>query len=296
MVYEMDRQNQMYIGALALLVLGLITLSILYYLQAHTLQVERTLSSQELEKASATIEELSALLETKRKESEELAGALSDERNRTTAFSKQIDAIQGTVNTLEKLQQTDPELLQKYSKVYFLSENYVPVALTAIPENYVYPADRELFVHAQVAPFLLDMLSDAQKDGISLSVSSAYRSFAAQTSLKSNYTVTYGTGANRFSADQGYSEHQLGTTLDFIEKDGTLVTFANTKAYEWLLEHAYRYGFVLSYPKENTYYQYEPWHWRFVGTDLARLLHKDHKYLYQLDQRTIDAYLVSLFD
>ncbi len=287
---EMDRQKQIYLGAVSLLSLGLLTLCVLYYFQTQTLKSERTLSSKKLEEATSNIEELSALLETKRKESEELADALTDERNRTTTFSKQIDAIQGTVNTLEKLQQTDPELLQKYSKVYFLSENYVPVALTEIPENYVYPADRELFVHAQVAPFLLDMLSDAQKEGISLSVSSAYRSFATQSSLKSNYTVSYGSGANRFSADQ------LGTTLDFIEEGGTLVTFADTKAYGWLLEHAYRYGFILSYPKENTYYQYEPWHWRFVGKDLARLLHKNNQYLYQLDQRTIDTYLVSLFD
>ncbi len=288
--------KQVLIGLLGLAVLLLLTVSFLFYRASEGFKKEQALSLEKSTELSNQITELRTLLEDKRKESEELSSALNDERNRTTAFAKQIDTIQGTVNTLEKLQQTDPELLQKYSKVYFLSENYEPANLARIPDMYVVPSGKELSIHAQVAPFLFDMLADARKDDVQLGVTSAYRSFAAQSSLKSNYTVTYGTGANRFSADQGYSEHQLGTTLDFVNDGDTLATFGGSTAHTWLLEHAYRYGFVLSYPKENTYYQYEPWHWRFVGTELARSLHKDGKFLFQLDQRAIDAYLVSLFD
>jgi D-alanyl-D-alanine carboxypeptidase len=143
------------------------------------------------------------------------------------------------------------------------------------------------------------MLDQAKQDGVSLYVKSAYRSFAEQKSLKSTYSVTYGAGtANTFSADQGYSEHQLGTTLDVISsgQGGKLDGFDKTKAYTWMQENAYKYGFVLSYPKGNKYYTYEPWHWRYVGTKLAAYLHVTNKQFYDLDQREIDAYLVNFFD
>ena len=113
--------------------------------------------------------------------------------------------------------------------------------------------------------------------------------------------MTYGSGtANQFSADQGYSEHQLGTTLDFTTPviKGALLSFAKTTAYTWMNDNAYKYGFVISYPKQNTYYEYEPWHWRFVGRELATYLHNidNGGYFYQLDQRFIDTYLVKIFD
>jgi len=75
-----------------------------------------------------------------------------------------------------------------------------------------------------------------------------------------------------------------------------LTGFENTEAYTWLQENAYKYGFVLSYPKGNGYYVFEPWHWRFVGKDLAIKLHREDKNFYDLDQRQIDEYLVSIFD
>jgi hypothetical protein len=119
-----------------------------------------------------------------------------------------------------------------------------------------------------------------------------------QASLKSAYTTSYGSGANKFSADQGYSEHQLGTTLDFntTKRSSVLSGFDKTPEYKWLTENAYKYGFVISYPKENKYYIYEPWHWRFVGISLATRIHDDNTYLYALDQRDIDTYLINLFD
>jgi zinc D-Ala-D-Ala carboxypeptidase len=149
-----------------------------------------------------------------------------------------------------------------------------------------------------VYPFLIEMLTDAKDDGINLLVVSAYRSFDKQKDLKSAYAVQYGTGANTFSADQGYSEHQLGTTIDFTTDamGGALTGFEKTEAYAWLQKYAHKYGFTLSYPEANDYYIFEPWHWRFVGEDLARDLHNDGKYFYDLDQREISEYLISLFD
>jgi D-alanyl-D-alanine carboxypeptidase len=148
-------------------------------------------------------------------------------------------------------------------------------------------------------PYLTDLIDDANKNNLELQVLSGYRSFSTQSSLKATYSFIYGAGtANRFSADQGYSEHQLGTTVDFTTKKtlGSLEGFENTEEYKWLLENAHRYGFVISYPAGNAYYKFEPWHWRFVGTDLASRLYNDKVYFYDMDQRDIDTYLAFIFD
>jgi len=218
--------------------------------------------------------------------------------SQVVGLSGMVQDISGTVGTLQKLSQTDKELLQKYSKVYFLSENYIPSRLTGIYKDYLYDASVEKKIHAGVEPFLVDMIKGAMQGGIDLKVISAYRSFEEQISVKTGYKVIYGSGANKFSADQGYSEHQLGTTIDFTTPKLKILSLQleSDSAYKWLTENAYRFGFVLSYPKGNSYYQYEPWHWRFVGIQLAKRLHDENKYFYDLTQREIDLYLVSIFD
>ena len=216
-------------------------------------------------------------------------------------FQSQVGTISGTVSTLQKLAQTDPQLLEKYSKVYFLNENYVPARLSEIPLSYQYSENKQLLFQSDALPHLLAMIDAASSTvNVKLYVESAYRSFAEQKALKGDYAMTYGAGtANSFSADQGYSEHQLGTAVDMLTPGlgGNLDdSFAGTAAFQWMQMNAYRYGFILSYPKDNGYYVYEPWHWRFVGVKLATDLHNQGKNFYDLDQRTIDTYLVNIFD
>lgn len=220
------------------------------------------------------------------------------EKKRMEDFALQIRTIQSTVGVLEKIQNTDEELLKKYSKVYFLNENYTPEKLTEIDSHYTHEAGRTLLAHEGVLPHLKNIMENAKNENIDIKIISAYRSFDEQAFLKISYRVVYGTGANQFSADQGYSEHQLGTAVDFTTSstDADFYSFNKTSAYSWLLENAYKYGFVLSYPEGNTYYKFEPWHWRFVGRNLAEKLHTDGKYFYDLDQRVLDTYLISLFD
>lgn len=235
-----------------------------------------------------------------------LAQALDQEKQKASAlesklgsFQQEVGNISGTVSTLEKLSKTDPELLQKYSKVFFLNEHYEPERLTLVPDKYDYVEARNHKVHEKVWPYLQNMLDTAAQQGVELYVYSAFRPFEEQRALKEQYTVVYGEGtANQFSADQGYSEHQLGTTVDLITTGigGTLSGFEGTGAYQWLLNNAYKYGFVLSYPKNNNHYVFEPWHWRFVGVELATSLHNSGKDFYDLEQREIDEYLVSLFE
>ena len=238
-------------------------------------------------------------LSEERQRSENILSALRSEENKNEEFQERIEEIAGTVGVLDKLAKTDPELLQKYSKVYFLNEHYVPDALADIPLEHLYYEDKPQQIHQKVLPYLEDMTEGADSDGVKLYIISAFRSFGTQAQLKSNYTVTYGAGtANQFSADQGYSEHQLGTTVDFttVGINGGLAGFGGTPAYQWLLDNAYKYGFVLSYPENNSYYEFEPWHWRFVGVELAEDLHERGVDFYDMSQRDIDQYLVNIFD
>ena len=220
-------------------------------------------------------------------------------QNRFETFEEKVGEISSTVETLDKLSKTDPELLQKYSKVYFLNEHYVPERLVEIQEKYLYSEREPELIHALVMPHLTNLLNAASAEGVTIYIKSAYRSFDEQKYLKSSYSVTYGAGsANQFSADQGYSEHQLGTTIDFITTglNGQLQGFEKTQEYQWMQNYAHTYGFILSYPQNNPSYIFEPWHWRYVGIELAAFLHNQNKYFYNLDQREIDEYLVDVFN
>ncbi|MCR4274496.1 MAG: D-alanyl-D-alanine carboxypeptidase family protein [Candidatus Campbellbacteria bacterium] len=248
--------------------------------------------------ASSSVVSLQGELLQAEEEKTNLRDELNLQESRVNNLEDQIEELSGTVGEFEKLSKLDPELLQKYSKVYFLNENYTPPRLVTIDKDLLYDEKVAQQIHRQVRSFLENLIQDAEDDDVELFIVSAYRSFGTQTALKTGYTVSYGSGANAFSADQGYSEHQLGTTIDFTTTglNGGLDGFGATSAYTWLDDNAYKYGFVLSYPQGNTFYQFEPWHWRFVGTDLARILHRKKINFYDMDQREIDKYLISIFD
>lgn len=241
-------------------------------------------------------------LEEKLEESESKIKSIGEElvaaENKYLGYDNTIRGLSDIVGDLDKLAKTDEELLQKYSKVYFLNEHYEPTNLATIDSKYAYNPDRTYEIHGQVLPHLEAMLSRAEDDGMNMKVISAYRSYGTQGDLKSHYTVTYGSGtANQFSADQGYSEHQLSTTVDLTTPQigASFSGLENTEEYQWLLDNAHKYGFVLSYPENNSYYKFEPWHWRYVGIELATKLYEDDLNFYDMSQREIDTYLISIF-
>jgi zinc D-Ala-D-Ala carboxypeptidase len=119
---------------------------------------------------------------------------------------------------------------------------------------------------------LLAMSDAARDDGITLVVSSTYRSYEYQRDLFARWVDELGEAeATQVSARPGTSQHQLGTAVDF----GCICpAFAREPAGLWLVENAADYGFSLSYPDgytETTGYSYEPWHFRFIGTTATRL-------------------------
>ncbi len=238
-------------------------------------------------------------LESQKEENIELTAELREEAERNGRLAREVKKITTTVSEIEKLRKLDKQLLEKYSKIYFLNEHYVPSSVSQLASSYVLPSDKKVMIHSSVEPFLTDMIDEAKEDAIDLRVTSGYRSFVEQTSVKSTHVMIYGAGtANQFSADQGYSEHQLGTTIDITTPSvgGAYNSFENTPAYTWMQNNAYKFGLILSYPKNNIYYQFEPWHWRFVGTDLARTLHRDKLNFYDVDQRELSEHLINIFD
>ena len=275
-----------------------------YYIQTQKVQyseIQKQLEAQKEFTASTTksLAQSIQLIETNLLEkNNQLSQNISNEQELIALIAQDLQKVTGTVGTLDKLRRMDPELLQKYSKVYFLNEHYKPSSVYPIPEEFLYQKEKPQTFQTDALPHLVALLTDAKNASTTLRITSGYRSFYDQASLKTGYTVTYGAGtANKFSADQGYSEHQLGTTVDFITTgvSSTLIGFDTKPAFIWLQANAYKYGFVLSYPKNNSYYIYEPWHWRYVGVSLATRLHNEGKNFYDADQRTIDEYLSVFF-
>lgn len=249
-----------------------------------SLEAENTLLNERLANASLDIAQLQAALDM-------ATSSIEDLETKKRKAEREIRELEETI-------ETDTELLQKYSKVFFLNEHYEPADLKTIDSEYLFNPDRPAQFHGEAMRDLERMLDDAEEDGHILKVVSAFRSFETQSQLKSNYSVRYGTGANAFSADQGYSEHQLGTAIDLTTPSvgGLYTSFGTTPEFKWLQENAHRFGFTLSYPEGNQYYVYEPWHWRFVGSDLARELEKKNMHFYDMEQREIDKYLGDIFD
>ena len=148
-------------------------------------------------------------------------------------------------------------------------------------------------VRAFVVADLAAMVDAARANGTPLAVVSGFRSYAQQ---QSTFDYWVGVGgyeqALRTSARPGHSEHQLGTSLDFTTAGGIAPweypDWAATPAGGWMAANAWRYGFVMSYPAGSfaiTGYDYEPWHYRYVGRDVAAAVHHSglplRQYLWQ---------------
>ena len=132
-------------------------------------------------------------------------------------------------------------------------------------------------VRSFVIADLKAMASAARTAGARLAIQSAYRSYSNQKATFDYWVRVDGYAtAIKESARAGHSEHQLGTTLDFRSYGGSAPwnysDWATTKAGAWMKANAWKYGFIMSYPKGKTSvtcYAYEPWHYRYVGKDVA---------------------------
>jgi D-alanyl-D-alanine carboxypeptidase len=164
--------------------------------------------------------------------------------------------------------------------IYHLPAGYAPTDLidsSGAGVNGGYPIRRV------IAADLAAMAAAARANGTPIALVSGYRSHAQQAATF-EYWVSVGgyEQALRTSARAGHSEHQLGTTIDVTSEGGAApwehADWATTPSGAWMAANAWRFGFVMSYPRggfAQTCYNYEPWHYRYVGRELAAAIHAD---------------------
>lgn len=173
-----------------------------------------------------------------------------------------------------------------------LSPNYVPGDLVSL-WAYEIPTlgGGKMLLRREAAEQLSSLVSDAAANGEELVVASAYRSYEEQQASHARLMSVFGADADGMSAAPGHSQHQLGTAVDFTNAAAGYqiwMPFAQTSAYWWLEHHAWEYGFVLAYPRgkeEQTGYQWEPWHYRYVGVEDAKRLAKSELSLQEFLER-----------
>jgi zinc D-Ala-D-Ala carboxypeptidase len=159
--------------------------------------------------------------------------------------------------------------------IYKLPDTYAPPDLVSVNEAGLSP---DYKLRTVVIEPLKKLLTDAKAAGVNLEIQSAYRSYSYQVRTFQSWVTKEGKeAALKSSARPGHSEHQLGTALDFRKIGGQapwdLEDFAQTPTGAWLAKNAWKYGFIMSYTKGTeavSCYIYEPWHYRYVGLQVAK--------------------------
>ncbi len=165
---------------------------------------------------------------------------------------------------------TSKDTLMIVNKHYKIENNYKPGNLVTVLSEHGYPNK----IRADVYEEFKKMYNAAKNDNVSIFIASPYRSYSDQNALYTYYVNTDGKkNADTYSARPGFSEHHTGLAMDLIPEYGLdLDTFENSDGFKWMQENAYKYGFILRYPKDKEYitgYIYEPWHYRYVGISAA---------------------------
>lgn len=169
-----------------------------------------------------------------------------------------------------ELTDTGKDTLMIVNKHYKIEDNYKPDNLVTVDAEHGYPNK----IRADVYEEFKKMYEEAKKDNVKIFIASPYRSYSDQNALYTYYVNTDGKkNADTYSARPGFSEHHTGLAMDLIPEYGLdLDTFENSDGFKWMQENAYKFGFILRYPKDKEYitgYIYEPWHYRYVGTSAA---------------------------
>ena len=177
-------------------------------------------------------------------------------------------------DTVKKTDVSKKELML-VNKFNYLDENYAPDDIVKVSVQFAY-GDNE--IKKEVYEKFRSMYNDAKKEGLYLIITSSYRDYNFQKELWDSYANQKGDEwADSVSARAGYSEHQTGYTLDIVTYNANMSSFEKTDEFKWLQDNAYKYGFILRYPKNKediTGYSYESWHYRYVGKDVATKIKK----------------------
>lgn len=187
-------------------------------------------------------------------------------RHNNTKFYKNIKIIKNPENILV--------LVNKNNK---LKKEYIPHDLEIINLKYS-TQNKYLKKEAKIA---FEKLSEeAQLRNLSIIAVSTYRSYEYQYNLYNYYVETKGIEyADLCSARPGHSEHQTGLAIDVMGSNNDYDLFEESVEFNWMKNNAHLYGFILRYPKGKetiTGFKYEPWHYRYVGVEVATYLYQNN--------------------
>lgn len=159
-------------------------------------------------------------------------------------------------------------LVNKYN---YLRDDFVPNNLVEMTTPY---SKEGIYLVAEARDNFYKLVDKAKEEGLTIRAISAYRGYTYQKRLYDKYVEADGVNkADTYSARPGFSDHQTGLAIDVDNTISSFENFTNTKEYQWMLDNSYKYGFILRYPsgKESiTTYQFESWHYRYVGLKLAK--------------------------
>ena len=163
------------------------------------------------------------------------------------------------------------------NKFYYLEENFTPQDIVSTEPKYSRDTAK---LNKTAYENFVKMADAARKENLTIKITTAYRNYNFQSILYNNYVKSDGIkAADTYSARPGYSEHQLGYSTDLTNgKNVSFDDFETTKEFEWLSKNAYKYGFILRFPKDKDYltgYKYESWHYRYVGEDIAKYIYEN---------------------
>ena len=174
------------------------------------------------------------------------------------------------------------------NKYNYLDKTYTPDDLVKISNRYAYEDNH---VREEVNDQYVSVWNAANEEGLVLIANSSFRSYESQDAVWKRYKNQRGEEyADEYAARAGYSEHQTGLCIDIVSDGAIANDFEETEEFKWLQKNAYKYGFILRYPKGKekiTGYSYESWHYRYVGVEAAKEIHDanitfDEYYAYYL--------------
>ena len=180
---------------------------------------------------------------------------------------------------MDKAEYTESTEVKEFSttmlvnKHFYLNDKFEPDNLVKIDGKYASEDDMKLNKEAYNA--FISLNNDATKAGMGLVINSAYRSYQDQQDISDLYLKSYGQNyVDKFVAKPGFSEHQTGLCFDIGSTTSNV--FAKSKEYEWMINNAYKYGFVQRFTPEFediTGFKAESWHFRYVGFKIAKEMH-----------------------
>lgn len=240
---------------------------------------------EELQSGGLTDEEISEIVSLSNYHSERAARYavwdVKDAKERVMQVNCDMD-LEPYSNTI--IQEDDTDVTMLINKFYALPEGYVPADLVPLDkyacvqgEDFSCQDVEQIELRKEVYDAYIEFCDAASKENINIRAIAGYRSYDYQAGLWNYNASVYGEAyADEYYARPGQSEHNSGLCIDITFNGYNYNEIENYDGYEWILNNAHKYGFILRYPKDKvdvTRYGYESWHFRYVGKEAAKVIY-----------------------